>query len=317
MKTFIIKSILFAVPVVLLSAGVLSMEGGYSDAYYLRFTSPTQSSLIIGDSRSAQGLVPRVFNDSLKGMYCHEVFNYSFTLTESSYGSVYLKSIKQKTDTTEGGGLFIVNVDPWSISVASSAPNDERSFPEAQSFLAQLSSVSSSPNLDYILNHYPLPYYNIVLRRIKPDRLLLHEDGWLEVRVAMNLKAVNDRRKKQLKEYKKRQDTFQFSQARFESLQQTIEWLSKYGDVYLVRLPVDDSIFQLEEFFMPDFNQKIRDMADRLNVRYADYTPRRSEYTFTDGAHLHTSSAILVSTEISQWIKRSKNKQTSITVRSK
>ena len=82
--------------------------------------------------------------------------------------------------------------------------------------------------------------------------------------------------------------THKFSTFRLAYLNKTIQYLKKFGKVYLVRLPVSTKMFNLETFYMNDFDSRI---AKAINTSdgYLDMTPLNANYTFTDGNHLHKS----------------------------
>ncbi|TXE17115.1 hypothetical protein ES692_10680 [Psychroserpens burtonensis] len=90
MKSFIVKTMIFFFFSILLFLGVCSQVDGYSDSFYINFTTPKQSSLILGTSRAAQGLQPKIFDTILKKQFS----NYSFTVLHSPFGETYLNSIK-------------------------------------------------------------------------------------------------------------------------------------------------------------------------------------------------------------------------------
>ena len=113
------------------------LKGGV-DAFYGRFTSPPAGSLVLGTSRAAQGIRPAVLTARLGGQFEGPVLNYAFTLTHSPYGPAYLRSIQRKLRPETKNGLFIVAVDPWSLSLT----GPEGAFPEDNSFIGQLHQVS-------------------------------------------------------------------------------------------------------------------------------------------------------------------------------
>ncbi|WP_042506783.1 hypothetical protein [Algibacter lectus] len=117
MKTFLFKSLLFFAVVTAIMTSVLVLYGGYVDYFYNKFTTPKASSMIFGDSRSLQGIQPRIINDYFEASDLDlPMFNYSFTLGQIAYGKPYLNSIKKKLDTTTTNGLFIVTVHPFTLS---------------------------------------------------------------------------------------------------------------------------------------------------------------------------------------------------------
>lgn len=82
---FLHKIIIFSIPLIVIFAIVLGQADGYTDPFYIRFTTPKQNNLILGTSRAAQGLQPDVFKDILET----DVYNYAFTVTHSPYGPTY------------------------------------------------------------------------------------------------------------------------------------------------------------------------------------------------------------------------------------
>lgn len=119
MKKFLYKSILFFAVVTAIITSVLVFYGGYVDYFYNKFTTPKASSMIFGDSRSLQGIQPRIINAHFEGSDIElPMFNYSFTLGQIAYGKPYLNSIKKKLDTTTTNGLFIITVHPSLYPIA-------------------------------------------------------------------------------------------------------------------------------------------------------------------------------------------------------
>ena len=103
------------------------LRGGV-DAFYGRFASPAAGSLVLGTSRAAQGIRPAVLAARLAGQFEGPLLNYAFTLTHSPYGPAYLASIRRKLRPGVRHGLFIVAVDPWSLSAAGRADTAGRSL---------------------------------------------------------------------------------------------------------------------------------------------------------------------------------------------
>jgi hypothetical protein len=297
MRRFLIKIVLFSLPVCTLLVGVCFMADGYTDQFYLRFTTPTQKNLIVGTSRAAQALQPDVFEDVL-GV---ETFNYSFTVAHSPYGKVYLESIKKKHNKKEDG-IFIVAVDPWSISSWCDDPNDISQFRENELLVANTSNVSQYPNFEYLYEQLKGHYKDIVVAPSK--KLLLHKNGWLEVKeIAMDSVSVRDRISRKVKMYTEVYvPRTNFSQVRLHYLLKTIEYFKKYGKVYLVRLPVHSSMMEIENDIMPNFSDLIGE-AIIASDDYLDLTPHNDEFQYTDGNHLYKASGEIVSEKIAKWIR--------------
>ena len=66
MKDFLTKAILFFILTMVGLAFLLLKYGYFVDYFYEKFTTPKQTSLILGDSRSMQGIQPRIINQELK-----------------------------------------------------------------------------------------------------------------------------------------------------------------------------------------------------------------------------------------------------------
>lgn len=274
---------------------VLSLANGYTDPFYIRFTTPKQTNLIIGTSRAAQGLQPSVLRSQLGT----EFFNYSFSIMHSPFGPTYLKSIKKKLDTTKSG-IFIITVDPWSISSKTANPNDSINFREVMLCLGNTQKVNSKPNFQYLFKNLDGRYHNILM----PNRLMyLHNDGWLELSISMDSVSVKKRLLSKIDSYRRNDlPLYKFSELRFNYLKETINYLKAYGAVYLVRLPMHPELFEIEEELMPDFNKKIEELA-LFTEGYYDMTSLNSSFVYTDGNHLYKKSGQEVSLKLSLWIQ--------------
>ena len=112
MKKFLLKMLVWLVPVIALHLFLGSFAGGNTDTFYRRFTSPKQSNLILGNSRAAQGIQPAY----LKSLNGENFYNFSFTIFDSPYGETYLKAVQEKIKPGTKSGNFIITVDPWSVS---------------------------------------------------------------------------------------------------------------------------------------------------------------------------------------------------------
>jgi hypothetical protein len=303
MGSFLYKVCVFGLPLLILMVIVFMLEGGYSDPFYLRFTTPKQSSMIIGTSKAAQGLLPSILESELHSQFKMPIYNYAFTLAHSPYGQAYFNSIKNKLDQTGNNGVFILTVDPWSISQKALRNDDESSLDENGRFIAEIDYVSMSPNFEYLLKFYPDPYYHILWRRFKPTHQRLHDDGWLEVTVKMDSSSIKRRKENKLKsEMYSNPGEYRFSEIRYSYLKQTIEFLQRHGTVYLVRLPVDSEMLENERIVMADFEDRMRDLQEQYGIRYFDMTVNVDRYTFVDGNHLYKESSKKASFELAHWI---------------
>jgi hypothetical protein len=268
---------------------------GQSDPFYKRFTTSRQNSLILGTSRAAQGILPI----ELKRILSKDIFNFSFTVSQSPFGPTYLNAIKKKLNTDIKNGIFIITIDPWSISSTNDNPDDLSSFRELKLCLANTSTLNTTPNFNYLINSFNDKYYKLLYNY---SSMFLHDDGWLEISVDMDTEAVRKRIDRKINSYKKNTLPFyKFSKLRLNYLIKTIDYLSNHGEVYLVRLPMHPKMMEIENQFMPDFESKIFDAKIKA-LGYLDMTKLNSKFDYTDGNHLYKESGRLVSKLIAKWI---------------
>ena len=275
---------------------------GRVDAFYGRFTSPLAGSLIVGTSRAAQGMQPAVLTAALgSGRFDGPLLNYAFTLTHSPYGPAYLRSIARKLRPDVKNGLFLVAVDPWSLSLT----GPEGAFPEDNSFIGQLNQVSQNPNLPYLTRYQTKPLYRLLLDYTTATERL-HPDGWLEVNINTDSAQVRARTARKLLDYRRLAATQHLSAGRLQALRQTVQLLQKHGRVVLVRLPVGPSLLQLEQAYQPNFDARMRRLASELAVPYLDYSVQ--PYATTDGNHLQRTASTLFSLQLATDLKASLDK---------
>lgn len=298
MKRFLLHTFALAALVVALGLAVLWQADGWSDPYYVRFTTPPPNSLILGTSRPAQGLQPSVMNEVLPGA---ELFNFSFTIAHSPYGPTYLEGIKTKLGEDAAGGTFILAVDPWSVSSELGDPEEVERYRERGNFLT-LRDMSSDPNLGYLLYHYTRPFWYLLGR--SQELMYLHRNGWLEVMVPMDSASVAERTRTKLESYRNNNlPDYKFSNTRMNYLGRTVDYLSGRGEVYLVRLPIHPGMMEIERELTPDFSRRMRRFADSLGVPFLDLTPDNAAFRYTDGNHLSIEDGAEVSRRVARWIR--------------
>lgn len=296
MKKFNTHIAIFIVVVMLSIFGILSLTNGYSDAFYLKISSSKQTNLILGTSKAAQGIQPKILQNHLN----HSFFNYAFTMHSSPFGNVYWNSFQKKLDTvSEKNQIFILSVDAWSISSSTKNPNDSLQFRENSSFLNEIQDVNSAPNFNYLMHHFDSKYYKIL---IKDTTAFLHDDGWLEVSHDDDKEKVDRRTAYTMLDYEEKLRKYQFSEVRYQYLLKTIRYLKKYGEVYLVRLPVHPNLMKVENKIVPDFNLTIQEAIHQAS-NYLDLSLYNAEFSYTDGVHLDKISGEKVSKMIAEKIK--------------
>lgn len=107
MKSILIKIFLLIGIVTLLMVPIIwRFNAGYLDTNYTRLTTDRAPSLIIGTSRAAQGLLPKVFKEIAPQMQ-----NFAFTILHTPFGPSYLELINKKLKQDTKNGLNIIAVD--------------------------------------------------------------------------------------------------------------------------------------------------------------------------------------------------------------
>ncbi len=86
------------------------------------------------------------------------------------------------------------------------------------------------------------------------------------------------------------------------NLAKIIKYLQEHGKVYLVRLPVHQMMFTIENELMPDFDEKINGIAGAANVPYLNFRLLENEYRYVDGNHLYKTSGKEVSAIVARWM---------------
>ena len=301
MKQFLTKIVVFGIVIIASVVGVFLMADAKTDPFYKKFTSSKQSSLILGSSRIAEGVNPSIINKELPGLHS---YNYAFTYNTSPYGPTYLKSIKRKLDTTIKNQIFILGVDPWILSNDTKNPNDLKLFEEQDKFLGTLKTVNSNPNFNYLVHNYSEPYIKILYNNAV---LVVQDDGFMKLTVNLTDEFREHKKEKTLENYRGKLDTFNFSTLRLEYLRKTINYLKTFGDVYLVRPPIDFQLLDIENALKSDFDDVIIDLSTDLKVPYFNFSSRGDEFDYTDGHHLLPESADRLSQEIALKIKQLNN----------
>ncbi len=288
MKRFLKITALLSAATMLFMGICFMKADGTIDPFYIRFTTPKQHSLILGSSRAAQGLQPQIFNEKLNS----QAFNFAFTNANSPYGPIYLRAIKKKLEASTHG-IYILDVHPWTIASKANHPNDTAEFREQGLMLDYLNCFNLNPNVEYLLRSYDKPFYNILIPG--DTNVFLHQNGWLEISVSMDSARVKNRTTNKIDHYANLQNSYAYSSARLKHLEKTVNYLSAFGEVYLVRIPVCEGILQVENRLMPRFNDLIDSISTRTNVLYFDLMEMNDSLVYTDGNHLYKESGKLVS----------------------
>ncbi len=273
-------------PVVLLHLFLGTYAGGNTDSFYKRFTSPRQSNLILGNSRSAQGILPHY----MKSFNGEPFYNYSFTIFDSPFGDSYLSSVKNKLNPETKNGAFIVTVDPWSISVKKEKPEN---FEERNAMIGKTRFTNLNPNYEYLLKNYNKSWFNLYLTRESKykSKMFLNDNGWLEIGITFPNKEEYEKNvQEKIKAYRDYTKEFMISEKRIDYLNQTISLLKNHGKVILIRMPQSEKIHEIENAYSPTFNQKMQEISRNQKIKFIDFTPLGSQFYYLDGNHLQKDS---------------------------
>jgi hypothetical protein len=303
MKKFLTETFLFMVLLLITILAVFYMADGKTDSYYARFTTGRQHSLILGTSGAAQGLQPVVFDSIIYKNKGKHFFNYSFSLFDSPFGPDYYESIINKLDPAVKDGIFIIVVNPWSLSSNLQNPNDSANFMEHKGFMGKTKLVNLYPNIPYLVKSYGEPYINIIRKWKSTTDMYVHKDGWIQIDVSMDSAEVAKRITTKVEDYRKNYlPVYKFSSLRFNYLYKTIVFLQQHGKVFLVHLPLSPVMSDMEYEVMPDFDDKINTLAEKTKAGYLNFKKMDNPYQYVDGNHLYKTSGKEVSGIIARWI---------------
>lgn len=300
MKKFVYKLTAFSLIVLsMLCFIAYRFNSGLYDPFYKRLTVPQASSMILGTSRAAQGIIPSILNNELnKKGYDIEFMNFAFTIAHSPFGPSYLNLIKRNLNDDTGKGNFIIAVDPWAISFLSKNEKDINSFREATLFTSNINLIGVNPNFEYVFKYYDGPLYKLLMPGNKQAKL--HSDGWLEIDLKRDSLKYNESLSRKLADYTKYSEVGRLSKVRVHSLEKTIKYLKTRGKVFLVRMPVAPEVADLEHAYAPGFDSIMVEISGKFDVPYLNYIAFSDQYQTNDGNHLQKESGKLFTKRLAE-----------------
>ncbi|MEW7291814.1 hypothetical protein [Aquimarina sp. 2304DJ70-9] len=303
MKKFLLKATIYSFTCFVITSMILIYFGGYVDFFYTKFTTPKAKSMIIGGSRSMQGLQPKILDKELQSLGKElPFFNYSFTVSQAPIGTHYNKSIFKKLDSDTKNGIFIISITPWML--ANEIPDDggEEIFREVDQPPHNMVNVSMNPNYEYFLKNLSYFHFKGIFRQNSK----MHKDGWLEQRYFPEDSATFLSWKKTQKDMLLRfVDDYQVSKKRLQSLEGLLISLKEHGKVFIVRTPIDDDFLEIENTFFTDFDVYINEVCNKHDARYFNFNNGTSKLKFKtyDGHHLDKEGSKYFSKIVSDSIK--------------
>lgn len=288
---------------------ILMTNGKHVDSFYEKFTTPKVNSLIIGDSRGLQGIVPKEVDKSLKNSkYDLPMFNYAFTIGQARIGPLYRKSILRKLNQKSTNGLFLVSLTPLMLSSFNENSNINGEFVEMDTPPHNMCFVDKNPNYEYLIKNISYFDFKQMFKNENSFHYVLHKDGWTEVR---NVPG-SENTLKRWKEDQKRKFLIGAknnspSRYRLKSLDTLVKTLKQYGEVYLVRLPIDPDFLALENVYYPNFNDQIDSISKSNHVQYFNFRETGNRYYAFEGHHLDVNSAKLLTRDLCDSILKCQN----------
>ena len=265
----------------------IAVSPEYIDIFYVRFITPRQSSLILGDSRAAQGLVPSVINQSSRQF---SFFNYAFTASYSPFCEDYLISIKEKLTHNIEGQMFIISIGPTQFTSYETTTASNTS-----SYLSSIKSVNGNGfiNISYFMsvNRKPLIYglFNRVI-----GTAVNHRDGWLQQRlVYVSPGELEERYTSGIIRFENSISARSWDNLKWNLFCDLIDFLKDSGAiVFLIRMPTSNDVNILENRYFPDFNERFYSYSLENQIIYLDHSGLSNSYNSIDGNHLTEESAI-------------------------
>ncbi len=299
MKKFLFKISFYIIGVIAVLLFLGSFADGNTDDNYRHFTGPKPSNMILGDSRGVQAIVPDVLDSKFKGRTFN---NFAFNIADSPYGNIYFEAIKKKIDPDTKNGIFILTVDPWSLSADKSL--EEKDLPETRSPLADMHFYDVDPNYEYLSRNYSRSWFNIYKDReeVAKSNTYLHKNGWMEVTVDVHPDTVAARTEKKVEEVVVSSKKQEISSYRLHALEDIIKFLKAKGSVYIVRIPPSEKVLEIEKIYSPDFSKKMKNISKKYGAKFFDFAPKANDYIYTDGNHMYKTSGRLFTAQIADSI---------------
>ena len=281
----------------------------------IRFKPVQCNSMILGTSRSAQGVNPAILTtEFIEG---GEWFNFSFNLSSSPWIKAYTRAILSKIEcsiTEDSPGHFLLFVDPWSM--------DELAGQGINSFMKQpwfnpcslghgkwkfiqhtsnpLSVIGGGSGTDLLAAAGALP--SRILSWFEEDYAKkngIDANGWLPYSRMKTAARVNKDITSQVKWYRKNkhrgnQWPGSENEEALISLIHTIQASDESAQIILVRPPVTDAMLALEMERFPELNDWMRAVSLTYNIPYLDTNERwgqRNNSQFNDAHHLNEEGA--------------------------
>ena len=284
-RKLIFKLGLYGTICMAITSFILLKYGGNIDYFYIKFTSPKAKSMIIGDSRSFQGVQPTVINSYFKNSDLDlPMFNYSFTIAQALIGPLYNESILKKIDKASNNGVFIISVTPEMFTEHKGYNNTAGIYREEGQPPHNMNFVDVNPNFEYLIKNASFFHFRSLFRK----NSVVHKDGWLEeLNLPTNEITFKSWENSQIDLFLKDAKVSALSQVRFKSLEELIKRLKSYGQVFIIRMPISTRFQELENKYFPEFELKIDSITTKVGVPYFNFNNYNINLETYDGHHLN------------------------------
>ena len=284
-RKLILKLGLYGTICIAITSVILLKYGGNIDYFYVKFTSPKAKSMIIGDSRSFQGVQPTVINSYFKNSDLDlPMFNYSFTIAQALIGPLYNQSILKKIDKTSNNGVFIISVTPEMFTEHKGYDSTSGIYREEGQPPHNMNFVDVNPNFEYLVKNASFFHFRSLFRQ----NSVVHKDGWLEeLNLPTNEITFKSWENNQVELFLKDAKISTLSEVRFKSLEELIEILKSYGQVFIIRMPISERFQELENEYFPEFELKIDAITAKVGVPYFNFNNYNINLETYDGHHLN------------------------------
>ena len=171
------------------------------------------------------------------------------------------------------------------------------------SILDKTNWVNLYPNISHLLKNYNKHFINLYNESMQPLNMVLHANGWLEIKVDLSVESIQARTKRKNRDYREvKAPSFQISALRLIYLEKTIQFLQSHSKVYLVRLPIGEQILQIEDDIYADFNSYMHQLETKFHIPYFNFTKRVNDYIYVDGNHISSKSIPTISNQLADSI---------------
>lgn len=279
------------------------LSSNFVDVNYSKFTYASNS-LIIGSSRAHDGVAPQIIDSILGNQLSSPTLNFAFERSQSSFGQTYLDAILKKIDTSKKDGLFIISVNPGSFLISNRfGPNVPKDI-DQNTMIGKMTEFNKHPNLEFVRKCYNGALYRSFLPEVEKLRKV-HKNGWIEFRETIGNYTVSETKISEMESHTNQgylllQKHQTISDYRISAFKKTVSTLTKYGNVFVIRMPVNNYFLEKEEAFWPEFNQLMSTISYHNNSPYINYTKTNYKFKMYDGSHMFGNSAKYFTTLLSK-----------------